>query len=67
MQFVIPSCRESFLENQKNCGQAAMTEISKKSGFVFGLIEVYVYLKCNGELVSASKNQFIQDRESSPG
>jgi hypothetical protein len=32
---VIPACRESFLKNQKDCGQAAMTEIAKELGFTF--------------------------------
>ena len=30
--------RESFLKNQKDCGQAAMTEIIKECGFTFVLI-----------------------------
>jgi hypothetical protein len=38
MQFVIPACRESFLKNQNDCGQAAMTEINKEYGFTFGRI-----------------------------
>jgi len=38
MWYVIPDSRESFLKNQKDCGQAAMTKISEECGVTFGLI-----------------------------
>jgi hypothetical protein len=50
-RYVIPACRvasgdslrrESFLKNQKDCGQAAMTEINKESDFILSLISNFI-------------------------
>jgi len=38
MLTVIPACRESFLKNRNDCGQAAMTEVNEESSSLFFFI-----------------------------